>query len=328
MQDANRRTSLTCLLAATILLGFGCAKPKGKHEIVTIVKVAGIPWFNRMEEGVRQAAQELGVDAYLIGPTEADEAQQVRMAEDAIGKGVDAICVVPNDSKSLEPVFAKAKAAGIKVLTHESPSQKNHDYNVEAINNVTFGQYHIDKLVEYAGEEAEYALFVGSLTAPTHSIWADEAVKYASEKYPKLKLVTKRIPCSEDMALAKQKTLELIKAYPNLKGIVAFGSLGPPGAAQALKEKAMHGKIAVLGTVIPSQGAPYLKDGSLSHGTLWDPKPVGFAMTYIAKAMIDGKAVADGMELPGIGPIQLDGQNIVVDCMLKITKDNAGTLGF
>jgi len=315
------------MLTATLLFA-GCSKPTGKCEIVTVVKVGGIPWFNRMDEGVRQAAQQLGVDAYLIGPAQADEAQQVRMVEDLISKGVDAICVVPNDSRSMEPVFAKAKAAGIVVITHESPDQKNHDYNIEAINNAKFGQYHMDKLVQYAGEEAAYAIFVGSLTAPTHNIWADEAVKYAKAKYPKLTLVTDRIPCSEEMDLSKQKTLELIKAYANLRGIVAFGSLGPPGAAQAVKEKGLQEKIAVLGTVIPSQGATYLKDGSLRHGTLWDPKPVGFAMTYIAKALIDGQAIASGMEVPGIGPIALDGKNVELDCMLKITRDNAEGMGF
>lgn len=322
--------ALCALLACTVAL-HGCSRPTAKpgaYEIVTVVKIGGIPWFNRMEEGVQQAAQELGVDAYLIGPAQADEAQQVRMVEDLISKGVDAICVVPNDSRSLEPVFAKAKRAGIKVITHESPFQQNHDFNIEAINNVEFARYHVDKLVELAGPDAEYAIFVGSLTAPTHNLWADEATRYAQEEYPGLKLVTERIPCTEAMDLSKQKTSELLKAYPDLKGIVAFGSLGPPGAAQALKEKGLQGKIAVIGTVIPSLGAPYLQEGSLSHGTLWDPKPVGYAMTYIAKAMLDGQTVTNGMEIPNLGPIQLDGQNIELDSMLKITKDNANTLGF
>jgi len=323
--------SLLCAFAAVSVALIGCSEPTGvpgKYEIVTVVKVGGIPWFNRMEEGVRQAAQQLDVDTYLVGPAEADEAQQVRMVEDLISKGVDAICVVPNDSRSLEPVFAKAKAAGIRVITHESPLQENHDFNIEAINNADFAQYHVDKLVELIGPDAKYAIFVGSLTAPTHNIWADEVVEYAEQKYPNLKLVTERIPCSEEMDLAKQKTLDLIKAYPDLKGIIAFGSLGPPGAAQALKEKGLEGKIAVIGTVIPSQGAPYLQDGSLSHGTLWDPKPVGFALVYIAKTLLDGETVTDGMKVPDLGSIRLDGQNIELDCMLKITKDNANQLGF
>ncbi len=332
-RDQKRLSSrlILCVFAAAFIALIGCSQPtgqRGKYEIVTVVKVGGIPWFNRMEEGVRQAALQLDVDAYLVGPAQADEAQQVRLVEDLISKGVDAICIVPNDSRSLEPVFAKAKAAGIRVITHESPLQRNHDFNIEAINNIDFAHYHLDKLVEQVGPDAEYAIFVGSLTAPTHNMWADEVVKYAEQEYPNLKLVTERIPCSEEMSLAKQKTLELIKAYPDLKGIIAFGSLGPPGAARALKEKRLEGKIAVIGTVIPSQGAPYLQDGSLSHGVLWDPKPVGFALVYIAKTLLDGKPVADGMEVPNLGSIRLDGQNIELDCMLKITKDNAEQLGF
>ena len=129
-------TRLVCTTLAAALVLAGCAKRNsGGQEIVTVVKVGGIPWFNRMEEGVREAAEKLEVDAYLTGPTQADEAQQVRMVEDLISKGVDAVCVVPNDSRSMEPVFAKAKAAGIVVVTHESPDQKNHDFNIEAINN-------------------------------------------------------------------------------------------------------------------------------------------------------------------------------------------------
>jgi simple sugar transport system substrate-binding protein len=318
---------LKLVIAAFTLLA-GCSQSTDKYEIVTVVKVGGIPWFNRMAEGVEQAARELDVDAYLIGPPQADEAQQVRMVEDLITKGVDAICVVPNDSQSLEPVFAKAQAAGIKIVTHESPSQRNHDYNIEAISNAEFGRYHVDKLVQLVGPNAEYAIFVGSLTAPTHRIWADEAEQHAQQTYPNLRLVTSRIPCSEEIDLAKQKTLELMKAYPNLKGILAFGSLGPPGAAQALREKGLQDQIAVVGTVIPSQAASYLQDGSIRHGVIWDPKPIGFAMVYSAKTLLDGETIADGMEVPRIGPIRLQGNNIELDCMLKITKDNARTFGF
>lgn len=326
-QGVLRRLSPVFCLACFIAIA-GCSQPAGDHEIAVVVKVGGIPWFNRMEEGVRQAGKELGVDAYLIGPTQADEAQQVKMVEDLISKGVDAICVVPNDSASLEPVFDRARRAGIVVLTHESPQQKNHDYNIEAVRHQEFARHFVDKLVETVGPRAEYAVFVGSLTAPTHKIWADEAIRYAQESHPDLTLVTERIPCAEQMDLSKQKTLELIQAYPDLKGIIAFGSLGPPGAAQALEEKGLADKIAVIGTVIPSQGAPYLRQGSMRHGALWDPKPVGYALVAVADALLDGQTVTAGMDLPGMGRIGLEGRNIELDGMLEITQENAASLGF
>lgn len=301
------------------------AKP---YEIAVVVKIAGIPWFNRLEEGVKEAAKELGVNAYMVGPAEADEAQQVKIVEDLVAKGVDAIAVVPNDAKSLEPVFAKAKEQGIVVLTHESPDQVGNDYDLELIDNVKFGQHHFDKLVEFMGPEGEFAILVGSLTVPLHNLWADEGLKYAAKKYPGLKLVTERIPSAEDQELSRQKVLELIKAYPNLKGIIGFGSLGPPGAAQAVKEKGLEDKIAVVGTVIPSHAAPYLKDGSLDWGILWDPKDAGYGLVWMAKHLLDGGQITDGLEIPHVGKIQLKGNVAVVDAMIDITPENVDSFGF
>ena len=301
---------------------------KGEYEIATVVKITGIPWFNRMEVGVKDAGKELGVKSYQIGPADADPAQQVKMVEDLINKGVDAICITPNDAKALEPAFAKAKEKGIVVVTHESPDQKGKDYDVELIDNVKFGRHFWDMLVEYMGDSGQYAIFVGSLTVPLHNLWADVGIKYAKEKYPNLELVTDRIPCGEDQELSKQKTLELLKTYPDLKGIIGFGSLGPPGAAQALKEKGMAGKIAIVGTVLPDHAASYLKDGSMQHGILWDPRDAGFAMTWIAKQMLDGKKITEGMVIPGMGKINLDGDVIKVDAVIDITKDNVDSFGF
>jgi simple sugar transport system substrate-binding protein len=143
----------------------------------------------------------------------------VRMVEDLVSLGVDAICVVPNDARALEPVFARARARGIKVITHESPSQREHDYNVEAIDNEAFGRYHVDKLVEFMGDTGEYVVFVGSLTAPTHNLWADVGIAYAEEQYLGLRLVTDRIPFGDDQEVARQRTLEVLRAYPELKGM-------------------------------------------------------------------------------------------------------------
>ena len=319
-----------CFLLVLPVLFAGGQKDSadGEYEIATVVKITGIPWFNRLEEGVDQAGDELGIKTYQIGPADADPAQQVKMVEDLIIKGVDAICITPNDAKALEPAFAKAKEKGIAIITHESPDQAGKDYDVELIDNVKFGRHFWDMLVEYMGDSGQYAIFVGSLTVPLHNLWADVGIEYAKEKYPNLELVTERIPCGEDQELSKQTTLELLKTYPDLKGIIGFGSLGPPGAAQALKEKGLAGKVSVVGTVLPDHAASYLKEGSMQHGILWDPKDAGFAMTWIALQVVEGKKITEGMNIPGLGKIILDGDVIKVDAVIDITKDNVDSFGF
>jgi simple sugar transport system substrate-binding protein len=327
------RVSLFFFLCFSFLVVMGLTggqKAEAKdYEIAVVVKLIGIPWFNAMEQGVVEAGKQLGVNAYLTGPPEADEAQQVKVVEDLISKGVDAIGVVPNDARSLEPAFKRAREKGIIIVTNESPNQKEHDFDYEMIDNQKFGEFHIDKLVELAGSEGEYAIFVGGLTVPAHNIWADASIAYAKEKFPGLKLVTDRIPCGEDQALSRQKTLELIKAYPNLKGIIGYGSLGPPGAAQAVKEKGLEDKLAIIGTVIPSHAAPYLKDGSLKFGTLWNPIDSGMAMVDLAKKLLDGEKITTDTEVLAVGkPFKIDGQTIVFNAMASFTAENVDTFPF
>lgn len=316
------------LLAPAMLFAGTNDAEDDEFEIATVVKITGIPWFNRMEVGVERAADELGVNAYQIGPADADPAQQVRMVEDLISQGVDAICVTPNDATALEPVFNRAREAGIVIITHESPDQRGKDYDLELIDNENFGRHHWDMLAEYMGGEGQYAIFVGSLTVPLHNLWADVGLEYAATQYPDMELVTERIPCGEDQELSKQRTLELLQAYPDLAGIVGFGSLGPPGAAQALREKGMIDEVAVVGTVLPAHAAQYLQDGSMDHGILWDPADAGYAMTWVALQMLQGNEIVDGMNVPGMGQVVIDGDVIKVDAMIDITGENAESFGF
>lgn len=322
---------LLCMLLCIPQLFAGGTKEEAKkeYEIAVVVKLVGIPWFNAMEQGVIEAGEQLGVNAYLTGPPEADEAQQVKVVEDLISKGVDAIGVVPNDAASLEPAFRKAREQGIVIVTNESPNQREHDFDYEMIDNQKFGEFHVDKLVEYIGTKGEYAIFVGGLTVPAHNIWADASIAYAEKRYPGLKLVTERIPCSEDQALSRQRTLELIKAYPNLKGIIGYGSLGPPGAAQAVKEKGLEDKLVVIGTVIPSHASPYLKDGSLKFGTLWNPIDSGKVIVDLAKKLLDGEQVTTDIDFMAVGkPFKIEGQTIIFDAMASFTADNVDTFPF
>ena len=67
------------------------------------------------------------------------------------------------------------------------------------------------------------------------------------------------------MELSHTKTLELLKAYPDLKGIVGFGSLGPIGAAQALKEKNLCGKVKIVGHKGGGSSVPENSRAALKH---------------------------------------------------------------
>src|SRR5690242_4306412 len=172
--DKLRRILLAGAMTLT-MTGVAWATPENP-VIGVVVKIGGIPWFNAMEQGIKRKAGELGVKAFMVGPTSADPALQVRAIEDLIAQKVDVIGVVPNDAEVLEPVLERARAAGIKVITHESPKQKNVDYDFELASAQGFGEAYAKRLVEALGGKGEYAVYVGSLTVPLHNAWADAAI--------------------------------------------------------------------------------------------------------------------------------------------------------
>ena len=108
-----RKIKMTLVVGLLSLVGFS-GSIMAETTMAVVVKIGGIPWFNAMENGIKERAKELGVRAEMIGPTSADPALQVRAIEDLIAKGVDVIGVVPNDEAALEPVLRKAMRAGIK----------------------------------------------------------------------------------------------------------------------------------------------------------------------------------------------------------------------
>ncbi len=301
-----------------------------KHEIAVVAKVTGIPWFKRMEVGVNDAASKLNINAYQVGPATPDPAQQVKVIEDLIAKNVDAIIVVPNDAKVLEPVLKKAQDKGIVVLTHESPDQKIGQWDVETIDSEKYAQANVDELAKAMGGKGGYAIYVGSLTVPLHNAWADYAIKYQKEKYPEMFEVTSRLPVAENIDKSYATTLDLMKTYPQMKGIIGFGSLGPIGAGQAVSKKRAKDQIAVVGIAMPAQAAPYLVRGDIKKALLWDPKDAGYALVVVADQLLNGKAVTSDLTIEGLGKADVDTKNSVIrfNKILEVTKDNAKSLGF
>lgn len=316
------------------------ASGQAQKEVVVVVKIAGIPWFNRMAKGVEDAGKQLGVKASLVGPSTADAAAQVSMVEDLVTRGVAAIGVVPTDAKALAPVFGRARGRGIPILTHESPFETGAvDWNIELIDSDAYGRIAVDEIVRVLPKHGAkctsaapcgFVMLVGGLGVPLHNYWADVALKYVKEKHPTLKELTTRLPTAESADDSRRAVLDLSKTYgARLNAVIGWGSLGPLGAAAAIREKGLKDKVIVGGSAIPSSAVSYLADGSMDWAQLWDPRDAGFAMVYVAKQIIDGKRPAAGMEVPGMGKMSISGKVISFNkIVLMRSADDAKKAGF
>ncbi len=318
------------------IVGTGSVAIAADQTIVTVVKLAGETWFTRMDEGVKEYGKVTpGVMTNEIGPGKADAAQQERMIEDLIAKKVDAIAVVPFDPPMLEGVLKRAMDRGIKVMTHEADNLKNTQVDMEAFDNAAFGAHFNDQLAKCMGEKGTWTSFVGSLGSLTHVQWADASAANAEKKYPDMKLVSAKNESFNDANTAYNKTKELLKKYPDIKGIEGGSAVDVIGIGRALEEAGLVGKICVYGIGMPNDTSRYLKSGAVTGISLWDPKDAGFVMNKIADMLINGEEFKEGMDLgvPGYTNMHLKkgpGKGIILtgQAWIDVNKDNLDKYNF
>ena len=306
------------------------AEAEKVYTIATVVKLTGVAWFDRMEVGVNKFAEDTGMDAFQTGHSTADPAEQVRVIEDLIAQGVDAICVVPNSTESLETVLKKARDAGIVVIAHEAANIENADFDIEAFDNTEYGRHFMDILAPMMGEKGQYTTFVGALTATSHNQWVDGSNAVAEEKYPDMELVSNKNETTEDQDNAYSKTKELLQAYPELKGFQGSAMTDVVGVGHAIEEAGLQDSTYVIGTGLVSTSGQYLETGAIDAIGFWDPAMAGYAMNELALMILKGETPVDGisLEAEGYQNLKLDGHVFTGSAWVDVTKENMGDYDF
>lgn len=325
----KRTLVVIALLVIAVTMGFAggrseVATGQPKYKVANLVKQLGTAWYQRQQLGLDQINSEGVVEAFMVGPQTADPAVQVQIMEDLIAQEVDAITVVPISVEALEPVCKKARDAGIVVIAHEAAGMKNVDYDVEAFDNEAYGAYMMDVLAKNMNEEGEYITTVGFLTSKSHMEWTDAGVARQKAAYPKMKLVADKIEENDDAKKGYDKARELVKTYPNLKGFFVSSMSGTQGVGLAIEEMGLAGKVAAIGTCIPSVSGAFLESGALNATTFWDPAGAGYALNKVAQLVLEGVEIKTGTNLDytGYESIILKDNVIYGSDMLTATKEN------
>lgn len=283
--------------ATSAAAGAGATLAPKDMTMVTVVKLKGIAWFDRMEVGVKNFAQRTGVDAREEGANDVSPEKQIQIIQDLIPQKPTAITVVPNSPEALSNVLKQAHDQGIIVVSHEATGIKNVDVDIEAFDNAVYGAQIMDSLGKCMGGQGKYVQFVGGLTAKTHMEWVGAALKEQQAKFPGLTRVEDPIESTDNENVAYEKAKEILAKYPDIKGFEGSAGNDVPGIARAVEEAGLQDKTCVEGTSIPSAAAKYLANGSIDKIFFWDPALAGEAQLKIAMILAQGGKVEEGTDL-------------------------------
>jgi len=323
------KTSLKAALIATVMSTAGhSVMAKDGDTITTVVKISGIPWFDRMETGITlYAEQHPKMNISQVGPPTADAAQQLQIIQDLIAKGTNALAVVPMDPTILEGLLKRAMARGTVVVTHEADNQINTMADVEAFDNAVYGAGLNKRLVECMGGKGKWTTFVGSLGSRTHMQWVGAGEDNA-KNHPDMELVDPNNESFDDANKTYEKAKEVLRKHPDIKGFQTSAGNDVLGVGRAIEEAGLAGKVCLVGTGLPNPSAAYLESGAITAIGFWDPQKAGMAMNEVARILLDGGELIDGMNLgvegyenvsvrPGAG----EGKLVVGNGMVIVDKD-------
>ncbi|MDB5523333.1 MAG: putative L-rhamnose transporter, substrate-binding component [Rhizobium sp.] len=301
-----KKLLITAAISTALIANVAYAENK---KIAIVVKALGIGFFDAANKGAQEAAKELGdVDIIYTGPTDTTAEGQIEVINSLIAQKVDAIAISANDRDALVPALKKAMDRGITVISWDSGvAPEGRMMHLNPSSNALIGNMCVKMAADNLPEGGDVAILSATATATNQNTWIEE-MKKVLPNYKGINIVT-TVYGDDKTDKSYTETQGLIKAYPNLKAIIAPTSVGVVAAAQAVEDAGMVGKINVTGLGLPSEMAGHVKAGSSKSFAIWNPIDLGYSATMIAYNLMTGKAKAGpGAEIPmgRMGKVKLD----------------------
>ncbi|MDF2595059.1 MAG: rhaS [Clostridia bacterium] len=259
-------------------------------KFVLIVKSTGNPYNEKEAEGFKAAIEEAGAgEVILKAPAEPTAEAQIQMIEEAIAQKVTVIALAGNDPDALEPVLKKAMNAGIKVLSLDSSvNAASRMVHVNQADPERIGRVQVQAISEMIGGKGQIAVLSATSQAANQNLWIEWMQKELEDpKYADMELV--KVAYGDDLRdKSTSETEALLKAYPDLKGIISPTTVGMAAAGKVLTDKGLVDKVVLTGLGLPSEMAEYITNGVCPWMYLWNPIDVGYLGAYAAMALADG----------------------------------------
>jgi hypothetical protein len=327
-----KNTLLRLCTAAIVLLGslLPAAAADSKLIVAMLPKSKGNAYFISVKAGADKAAKELGIQLLFDGPTDSNAAKQNEIVENWITLGVDVIAVAAENKEGISTALRKAQKAGIKVLTFDADAMTDaRSFFVNQATPEGIGHGLMDEAARLTNSEGEFAMIVASLTASNQREWQKHIEARLKEKYPKMKLVAVR-PCDDLKDKAQSEATALLSANPKLKLIMAICSPGVPGAAEAVKQAGLTGKVKVMGLGLPNENKRYVHAGVTDSIILWNTGDLGYLAIYagVALAKDELKQGAKTFKAGSLGTFSIAGDNILLGKPFIFNKANIDQFDF
>src|SRR5687768_13199215 len=233
--------------------------------------------------GVEKADAELtDVDVEFRLTSPADAAEQQRIVEDLLTKGVSGIAISPVDPQN-QTQMLNAAAKRALVFTQDSDAPQTDRACYIGTDNVAAGRQAGQLIREATPEGGSIMLFVGKLDAQN----AQERIRGIKEALEgsTIRIIDVRTDDVDDVR-AKANAADTLVRYADIKGLVGLWSYNGPAILNAVREAGKVGRVRIVAFDEADETLAGVKDGAIHATVVQQPYEFGYqAIVRMAQAV-------------------------------------------
>jgi ribose transport system substrate-binding protein len=299
-------TILACILATLGTIS-GCkpaANAPGKAPRVAFITNGVASFWTIAKAGAEAAAQQMGVDLSVHMPAEGI-ADQKRIIEDLLIRGVDGIALSPIDSAN-QASFINEAAAQTKLITQDSDAPTTNRLAYVGMDNYLAGRMVGQMIREALPTGGKLAIVVGRIEqdnarkrrqgvidevlgrSSDSSRYDPPGTELTNGTYTFVVTLTDQF----DRVKAKANCEDAVLRYTDLNGIVGLFAYNIPMCLEALKQTGHLGKLKLFSFDEADETLQAIQTGSV-HGTVvQNPYEYGFRSVALLKEVVSGNQSA------------------------------------
>lgn len=264
-----------------------------KTEVILVAKIIddNNDFWTSFVQGTELAAKEYGVGLTIVGPeSETMYEKQGELIEEAIAKHPDVIVLVPSHFTETQKYARKIEEAGIRLLLADSVMEESMGSCAVATDNVEAGRKMGQYIVEhFSGVECIGVVghVKGVSTATEREAGLREGLGTLEKK------ITDVVFCDSDYRKAYVVTKEMLERHPQMNVIVGLNEYSSVGAARAVSDLGLSGKIKMIGFDSSIKEVEYLEDGTFEAIVVQKPLNMGYLCIETAVDLMNRKEIPE-----------------------------------
>ena len=253
-------------------------------------------FFNQMNEGAQQAADEAGVELTIFNAND-DPVQQNQAVQNFVQQGFDAVIVVAIDVEGIKPAIQQAAGAGLKVIAVDAIVD-DPAVNVQVgVDNAAAGKQIGEFVNGYAEDNGIRPSIgvVGALNSYIQNVRKDSFEETVTTAGAQVVQTVDGKNTQEGAATAAEN---LLTAQPGMNIVYATGEPALLGTVAAVQSGGAADRLKVFGWDLTKQAIDGIDAGFVAGVVQQDPKTEGTEAVKAAKALVDGQQVGKQIDVP------------------------------